>query len=312
MAGDYDRLHHIQPGYPATVDSFPEPAMHEGMNCRCAASSEDPAEMQALRAENERLKAELHQRTTRFNPCSGRDEPWDPEAVLDDIVQALRDGLKSPALIQRYEGWPLREAVARVVADLSVAEARLSGLPANADPAECAALLGLKAVKVEPGMLLAIREPGPGSPVQPAALKRMAQALLSELTNRFGAMTYGAPTVLCIPHGAAVEAVPTNGRGPVQINVMPEGHPKKSTDVPKPVARAYAEAAAASYGVTPEVVRAKRAEQARARERGRFSWELARKVDAEAQAPGPFITPDVRASRRGIGDDPIGFEEEEP
>lgn len=244
------------------------PANHSGMNCRnaltdpnCGDGGDDAtarllAENERLTLEVVRLKDDIRRRTKMFDSMTGTEVDFDPLANLDDIVLVLRSNLSRTGLASRYEGFTLPGVVAELVKDLSTAEARLSSLPGGGDPAECAALLGLKAVKVEPGMLLAIREPGPDSPVPPSALKRMANALLSELTKRFGSMTYGAPTVLAIPHGAALEAVHANGR--VQVNVLPEGHAARPTDVPKHVARAYAEAAAASYGVTPEVVQERR------------------------------------------------------
>lgn len=238
---------------------------------------------------------EMRQATTRFNPATGRDEPWNPIAALDDVVSVLRSNLSRTGLTSRYEGFTLPGVVAELVKDLSTAEARLAGMPGGGDPAECAALLGLKAVKVEPGMLLAIREPGPDSPVPPSALKRMANALLSELTRRFGSMTYGAPTVLAIPHGAEVESVSTGGRGPVQVNILPEGHAARPTDVPKHVARAYAEAAAKSYGVTPEAVQERRKTR-------NLRRALAARVNRRiATDEPPFITPAVRAETKPIG-----------
>lgn len=268
-------------------------------------------DIDGLLAENERLslqvaelQADIRRRTTRFNPASCREEPWDAQEELHKISITMGKSLSDAGLVHRYEGYPLTYVIENVVKDLGVAVARLSGIPASAEPAECAALLGLKAVKVEPGMLLAIREPPPGGPVPASALKRMATALLSELTKRLGSMTYGAPTVLCIPHGATLEAVPTNGRGPVQVNVHPEGHPKKPTDVPKHVARAYAEAAAASYGVTPEIVQAKR--KAR-RER---STVVTVPAGWRPSAPeSPFITPEIRNEHRTIGRDIIAYDD---
>ena len=301
-------------GHDDAVDAFVRsmravgPADHSGMNCRTALT--EPVEVNRhLLAENDRLtqqvadlQSELRKRTTRFDPGSRREEPWDPVAELEQVGETLFRSLSSTALMRRYEGYTLKGAIEKVVADLSVAESRLSGLSANADPTECAALLGLKAVKVEPGMLLAIREPGPASPVPPSALKRMANALLSELTKRFGSMTYGALTVLCIPHGSSLEAVPTDGRGPVRVNIVPEGRPVKPTDCPKHVARAYAEAAAASYGVTPEVVQQKR------KSRGLRRAIAARVTRRIASDESPFITPEVRAERRPLGRS-IGWED---
>lgn len=291
-------------------EDFPQArrADHSGMNCRTALT--EPVEVNRhLLAENERLtrqvadlQADLRKRTTRFDPASRREEPWDPVAELEQVAETLFRSLSSTALMRRYEGYTLKGAIEKVVADLSIAESRLSGLPANADPAECAALLGLKAVKVEPGMLLAIREPGPDSPVPQGAIKRMANVLLSELQKRFGTMTYGAPTVLCIPHGSSLEAVPTSGRGPVQVTIVPEGRPVKPTDCPKHVARAYAEAAAASYGVTPEVVQQKR------KSRGLRRAIAARVTRRIASDEPPFITPEVRAERRPLGQS-IGWED---
>ena len=68
----------------------------------------------------------------------------------------------------------------------------------------------------------------------------------------------------------------------------------KPTGCPEHVVRAYAEAAAASYGVTPEVVRAKR--------RARRPQATVTPVES------PFITPEVRAERRPLGRS-IGWED---
>lgn len=288
---DEHDLHHVQPGQRTRADLMTPAAMSYGVGMSDKAFDDaikgqypvhgkarnTPEEAlitqfgnenAALRDDNDRLNAEvaslrermrkakddLRRRTTRFNPATMCEEPWDPVAVLDEIrAQIPRD--------RRLECYTTAGAVEHMARLLAAAEARLSGLPANADPAECAALLGLQAVRVEPGMLLAIREPGPNGSVPLDALKRMGRALHSELAKRFGSMTYGAPVVLCIPHGATLETVLPQGRGAVQVNVQPEGHPKKPTDVPKDVARIYAVAAADSFGVTPEVVRRKRSER---------------------------------------------------
>lgn len=272
------------------------PADHGGMNCRTALT--EPVEVNAaLLAENDRLtrqvaelQADIRRRTTRFNPASRREEPWDPIATLEDIsAQVPRD--------RRFEGYTLAGAVKEMAKALAEAEKR----PTSAEIDAALADVLLKQAKLEPGMLVALRA---GEDTDPKILRRMAEALNKALTDRYGSMTYGAPTVLMLPPDAIMETVPTNGRGPVQVNVHPEGHPKKPTDVPKHVARAYAEAAAASYGVTPEVVQAKR--KAR-RER---STVVTVPAGWRPSAPeSPFITPEIRNEHRTIGRDIIAYDD---
>lgn len=276
----------------------------------CGDDGNDPT-VKMLLAENERLtlevvrlKDDIRRRTKMFDPSTGAEVDFDPLAKLDDIAQELRrfPGAEGYTLVgaahqvverarEAYEAHREAESLGaqfrdkRPAAVIRELAARLSNLPGGGDPAECAALLGLEAVKVEPGMLLAIREPGPDSPVPPSALKRMANALLSELTKRFGSMT---PTVITIPHGSALEAVPAKIGHDFQVTFRPERH----------AARAYAEAAAASYGVTPDVVQERR--------KTPFARSVRRRLAAFAAAriatdEPPFITPEVRAERKPIG-----------
>lgn len=205
--------------------------------------------IKAMFVENERLtrqlaqtQADLRRRTTRFNPATMCEEPWDPVAVLDDIrAQIPRD--------RRLEGYTTAGAVEHMARLLAAAEAR-------ATPEDLAVEL-LRAVKLEPGMLIALRG---GEATTHATLRRVAEGIDKTLRARFGSMTYGSPVVVMLPPDSSMETVPTGGRGAVQVSIH-EGRKARPTDVPKDVARIYAVAAADSFGVTPEVVRRKRSER---------------------------------------------------
>ena len=89
----------------------------------------------------------------------------------------------------------------------------------------------------------------------------------------------------------------------MQVQIREPGAPARPTDVPKHVAQAYAEAAASSYGVTPAVVRAKRASRPLLR-------AVANRVNARiAEDLSPFITAEVRRENRPIGREIIAYDD---
>lgn len=238
-------------------------------------------EVKILRANAEKLKT-LRESMTRLNPATGREEPFDPFAVLEDLKKQIPND-------KRLEGYTLVGAVAEMAKLLRSADT------------DAAVLSTLRSQRVEPGSLVTLSAP---EGTDPAALKRLGNALNKALTERLGSMTYGAPTVVLLPPGGQAQVVTPQGRGPVQVQIREPGAPPRPTDVPKHVAEAYAEAAAASYGVTPAVVQAKRALRFLRR-------EAASRVRAALNATpdSPFITPEVRAERRPIGRDVIAYDD---
>lgn len=238
-------------------------------------------EVQILRANAEKVKA-LRESMTRFDPATGREELFDPFAVLEDLKKQIPND-------KRLEGYTLVGAVAEMARLLRSADT------------DAAVLSTLRSQRVEPGSLVTLSAP---EGTAPAALKRLGDALHRELASRIGnLMSYGAPTVVLLPPGGQAQVVTPQGRGPVQVNIREPGAPARPTDVPKHVAQAYAEAAAASYGVTPTVVRAKRASR-------RLLRAVANRVNARiADGISPFITPEVRAERRPIGREVIAYDD---
>jgi hypothetical protein len=238
-------------------------------------------EVALLRANAEKVKT-LRESMTRFNPATGREEPFDPFAVLKDIRKQVPND-------KRFEGYTLVGAVAEM--------ARLLR-QANLD---AAVLSTMRSQRVEPGSLVTLS--APEGTTHGAVFERLANALHNALAERFGSMTYGAPTVLLLPPGGQAQVITPQGRGPVQVQIREPGAPARPTDVPKHVAQAYAEAAAASYGVTPAVVRAKRASR-------RLLRAVANRVNARiAEDISPFITPEVRRERRPIGREIIAYDD---
>lgn len=238
-------------------------------------------EVALLRANAEKVKA-LRESMTRFNPATGREEPFDPFAVLEDIKKQIPND-------KRLEGYTLVGAVAEM--------AKLVG---QADT-DAAVLSSLRSHRVDPGSLVTLSAP---EGTNENVLKRLGNALHKALAERIGnLMTYGAPTVVLLPPGGEAQVINPQGRGPIQVQIREPGAPARPTDVPKHVAQAYAEAAAASYGVTPAVVQAKRASR-------RLLRAVANRVNARiAEDISPFITPEVRAERRPIGREVIVYDD---
>ena len=254
----------------------------------------------ALLAENSRLsdrvaelQAELRRRTTRFDPATGREEPWDPDAKLREVRDAI------PADIDCLRAYTLAGAVEWLGRMFLEMRSRAHSAEKTAD-ANTAVLSSLRSQRVEPGSLVTLSAP---ENTDAKALKRLGDALHKALAERIGLSTYGAPTVVLLPPGGQAQVISPQGRGPVQVQIREPGAPARPTDVPKHVAQAYAECAAASYGVTPAVVRAKRASR-------RLLRAVANRVNARiAEDISPFITAEIRRENRPIGREIIAYDD---
>ena len=237
-------------------------------------------EVQILRANAEKVKV-LRESMTRFNPETCREEPFDPFAVLEDIKKQIPND-------KRLEGYTLAGAVAEMAKLIRTADA------------DSVVMSSLRSQRVKPGSLVTLSAP---ENTDAKALKRLGDALHKALAERIGLSTYGAPTVVLLPPGGEAQVISPQGRGPVQVQIREPGAPARPTDVPKHVAQAYAEAAASSYGVTPAVVRAKRASR-------RLLRAVANRVSARiAEDISPFITAEVRRERRPIGREIIAYDD---
>jgi hypothetical protein len=237
-------------------------------------------EVQILGANAEKVK-NLRESMTRFNPETCREELFDPFAVLEDIKKQIPND-------KRLEGYTLAGAVAEMAKLIRTADA------------DSVVMSSLRSQRVEPGSLVTLSAP---ESTDAKTLKRLGDALHKALADRLGSMTYGAPTVVLLPPGGQAQVITPQGRGPVQIQIREPGASARPTDVPKHVAQAYAEAAAASYGVTPAVVRAKRASR-------RLLRTVANRVNARiAEDISPFITAGVRRENRPIGREIIAYDD---
>ncbi len=291
----------IPMGISVDLDFHPVPELRQpASHFRASTLPEDPSdgpssmtaqfanENAALLAENARLsdrvaelQAELRRRTTRFDPGLLCEVPWDPVAVLDDIRAQMPND-------KRLEGYTLVGAVAEMAKLIRTADA------------DSVVMSSLRSQRVEPGSLVTLSAP---ENTDANVLKRLGNALHKALAERIGLSTYGAPTVVLLPPGGQAQVITPQGRGPVQVQIREPGAPARPTDVPKRVAQAYAEAAAASFGVTPAVVREKRASR-------RLLRAVANRVnDRIAEGISPFITAEVRRERRPIGREVIAYDD---
>lgn len=207
-----------------------------GMGVRkgCDALQRAEAEIDRLKAENAALYRRINHmertlRPVRFNPSTGRDEILDPVAAHDEaLAQVPRE--------DRFRMFTLPGAVAEMADCIK----GLRALVAEKDRLLHEARAGVASLNVEnlhidPESVIILR----AYRMSPAEACERAKEVRDAIRRQTG----HAVLVIVAQHDDSI----TLGRRPIGM--------------PEYVREAYAEAAAASYGVTPDVVQRKKAER---------------------------------------------------